>query len=269
MYLLFDIGGTKFRYAISRDGETIEEPIIIPTPKTYEGMLEEFGKIQKKLPMEKLHAVVLGIAGSQDKEYAQVLRSKNLPQVVGMPLKKDLEGIFGAPIFLKNDAMIAGIGEAVYGSGKGHHIVIYMTVSTGVGGARIVNGKVDSNAMGFEPGKQIIEQGQSLENLISGTAVKERYGKDPREIHDEKTWSDIARLLAVGLNNTIIHWSPDIVVLGGSMILGEPSIPLDVMKRYLQDILTIFPQLPPIEKAALGDSAGLYGALALAKDQNL
>ncbi|MCH8048584.1 ROK family protein, partial [Patescibacteria group bacterium] len=61
------------------------------------------------------------------------------------------------------------------------------------------------------------------------------------------------------------HWSPDIVVLGGSMILGDPFIPLDVVKKYLQGILTVFPKQPTIEKAALGDSAGLYGALDLAK----
>ena len=265
MYLLFDIGGTKFRYAISRDRETIDEPVIVPTPKTYEEILETFRKIQKGLNKEELDAVVLGIAGSQDKEHTQILHSKNLPQVIRMPLKKDLERIFGSSVLLENDAIIAGIGEAVYGAGKGHRIVAYMTVSTGVGGARIVDGRSDVNAMGFEPGKQIIEQGENLESLISGTGVKERYGKDPREIRDEKTWNDISRLLAMGLNNTIIHWSPDIVVLGGSMILGEPSIPLDVMKKYLQDILTTFPQLPPIEKAALGDSAGLYGALELAK----
>ena len=265
MYLLFDIGGTKFRYTISRDGETIDEPVVVPTPKTYEEMLKTFHEIQEGLPAGELHSVVLGIPGSQDKEHMQILRSKNLSQAIGMPLKKDLEHIFGSSVLLENDAIIAGIGEAVQGAGKGHRIVAYMTVSTGVGGARIVDGRSDTNAMGFEPGKQIIEQGQSLENLVSGTGVRERYKKDPREIRDEKTWNDISRLLAVGLNNTIVHWSPDIVVLGGSMILGDPFIPLDVVKKYLQDILTVFPKLPPIEKAALGDSAGLYGALELAK----
>ena len=265
MYLLFDIGGTKFRYAISHDGKTIGDPVIISTPKTYEEILETFREIQKGLPQKKLHAVVLGIAGSQDKEHMRVLRSKNLPQVMGVPLKKDLKRIFGSPIFLENDAVIAGMGEAVCGAGKGHRIVAYMTVSTGVGGARIVNGKADVNAMGFEPGKQIIEQGKTLEQLVSGADVQDLYGKDPREITDEKTWDELARLLALGLNNTIVHWSPDIVVLGGSMMLGIPAIPLDAVRKHLRDILHIFPEPPELKKAALGDVAGLYGALELAQ----
>jgi glucokinase len=50
-----------------------------------------------------------------------------------------------------------GLGEAVFGAGKGREIVVYMTISTGVGGARIVGGKIDASAMGFEPGHQIID----------------------------------------------------------------------------------------------------------------
>lgn len=265
MYLLFDIGGTRFRYAVSHDGKGIEEPVILSTPETYEKMLEMFREIYEKLPRAELRAVALGIAGSQDKEHTRVLRSKNLPWIMGMPLKEDLEHIFGSPVFLENDAALAGVGEAVRGSGKGHSIMAYMTVSTGVGGVRIVHGKLDSNAMGFEPGKQIIEQGKTLEQWVSGADVQKRYGKDPREIVQKDIWEELARQLAVGLHNTILHWSPDIVVLGGSMVLGNPAIPLERVKEYLKEISTIFPELPLVEKAALGDAAGLYGALEFAK----
>ena len=68
MYLLFDIGGTKFRYAISHDGKTIDDPVIISTPKTYEEILETCREIQKGLPTEELHAVALGIGGTQDQD---------------------------------------------------------------------------------------------------------------------------------------------------------------------------------------------------------
>ncbi|HWR57864.1 MAG TPA: hypothetical protein VN328_03155, partial [Thermodesulfovibrionales bacterium] len=58
--------------------------------------------------------------------------------------------------------------------------------------------------------------------------------------------------------NTIVHWSPDIVILGGS-VAGK--IPLGRVRFHLRRIMKIFPKLPPIEKAVLGDVGGLYGAL--------
>jgi hypothetical protein len=56
------------------------------------------------------------------------------------------------------------------------------------------------------------------------------------------------------------------VVLGGSMITGNPSIPIDKTEQYLKEILKIFPQLPIMRKAELGDLGGLYGALAFLKN---
>ncbi|MDA1337666.1 MAG: ROK family protein [bacterium] len=264
MYLLFDIGGTRFRYALSGDGKTLQESVTVPTPKTYGEIVEALEGIQKNLAGGQLRSVGFGIAGSQDKEHTMVLSSKNLPQVQERPLKKDLERIFKAPALLVNDADAAGVGEAVRGAGKGHAIVVYLTISTGVGGARVVGGKLDDSAMGLEPGKQIIDQGKTLEHFVSGGDIQKRYG-DPRKIKDEKIWDELARFLALGLHNTIVHWSPDIVVLGGSMILGDPAISLDKVRGYLKEILTVFPKPPPIVKAAFGDSAGLYGALELAK----
>ncbi|MFV1917705.1 MAG: ROK family protein, partial [Patescibacteria group bacterium] len=99
-----------------------------------------------------------------------------------------------------------------------------------------------------------------LEAHISGAAVEKRYGKKPYEITDDKFWDELARLLAFGLNNTIVHWSPDVVVLGGSM-MKKIGIPIDRVKFHLKKILKIFPELPEIKKAELGDLGGLHGAL--------
>ena len=148
-----------------------------------------------------------------------------------------------------------------------------MTISTGVGGTRIVGGKIDKNAMGLEPGHQIIpccnENGKimSLENCVSGVAFKKRYQKEPYEILDKEIWDKTAESLAYGLNNTIVHWSPDIIVLGGSMMkkIGI-SIPRTVF--YLKNINKIFPNLPLIKKAVLKDLGGIYGAMAFLRNIN-
>jgi len=194
------------------------------------------------------------------------------------PLKKELEKGTGAPLFIENDTAIVGLGEATAGAGKGCSIVVYITISTGVGGARIVDGKIDKSAFGFEIGHQIIDAGggfekesergalgarkgyMDLEKHISGKAVEKRFGKKPYEILDPEIWDEEARLLAFGLNNTIVHWSPDIVVLGGSM-MKEIGIPIERVRHHLKEIMAIFPELPKIGKAALGDIGGLHGAL--------
>ena len=256
------------RLAISKDGKSVGEAKIVPTPQDFKEGMRLFEEVAKELLGDaKPKAIAGGVAGPLDNEKTMLVNSPHISSWVKKPLKEELEKRFGIPVFLEKDEVVAGMGEAVQGAGKGNPIVVYMTVSTGVGGTRIIDGSVDRSSMGFEPGHQIIDQGKSLEQLVSGSGVTARYGKNPREIADEMIWNDLARLLAIGLNNTIVHWSPDIVVLGGSMILGTPAIPLDEVKKHLRDILHIFPELPPLEKAVLGDTAGLYGALTLLKQK--
>ena len=169
---------------------------------------------------------------------------------------------------------MAALGEAHHGAGRGFDIVTYVTVSTGVNGARIVHGAIDEKSFGFEMGHQIIDPDKTLvkdapgiylEDLISGTGVHVRTGKLPKEIHDPEFWDECARILAIGLNNAIDFWSPDVVVLGGSMITGDPAIPIDATQKYLREYLTIIPQIPEIKKAELADVGGLWGALAYLK----
>src|SRR5690606_20277112 len=123
---------------------------------------------------------------------------------------------------------------------------------------------------GFEPGHQIVDidgtlmpeaSGIYLGNLISGKAIEKRTGKKPAEITDPAFWEEMARILAYGLNNTIVHWSPDVVVLGGSM-MNKVGIPVESVEKYLREIMVIYPELPPVKKSTLGDLGGLYGGLA-------
>ncbi len=255
--ILFDIGGTKMRVAYSVDGESFEEPKVVPTPQNFEAGKETFlNLIEGCAAGREIRAVVGGM-------------SRNVANIPFDQFKKDLLDLFGERLFLENDAALVGLGEAVFGAGKGFEIVAYITVSTGVGGARIVNRVVDGYAVGFEPGKQIIdiENNKTLENLISGKALEAKYGKHPKEILESEVWEDLAHKLAVGLNNIIVEWSPHAVVLGGSMITGEPAISVEKTEKYLKEILKVFPELPVIKKAELGDFGGLWGGLAYIKNK--
>ncbi|MFA6269856.1 MAG: ROK family protein [Candidatus Paceibacterota bacterium] len=258
--ILFDIGATKTRIAFSADGETFEEPKVFTTVQNYEEIVSLFVATAQDLAQGR---EIKKIVGGMSRSIADWNEQK---------LKEDLSKRLGGDVFIENDSAIVGLGEASWGAGKGFEIVAYITVSTGVGGVRIVNGKIDERAIGFEPGHQIIdiENGvnKTLEEMISGKALQKKTGKHPKEITDQDVWTEHAKFLAIGLNNIIVEWSPDCIVLGGSMITGNPAIPLDKTENYLKEILKIFPELPLIKKSELGDFGGLYGALAYLKDIN-
>lgn len=277
MFIVFDIGGTKMRLGSSTDGVTLEKTMVIDTPLSYEVGMTEFKRAAESLIQgREVRAVAGGIAGPFSQKMEALLASPNLKDWVGKPIQTSMEEFFGAPIFIENDAALVGLGEAMRGGGRGSSIVAYVTVSTGVGGAKIVNGKIDARSIGFEPGHEIIDidktvvpdaVGGTLESYVSGTGLMKRTGKKPKEIDDPKVWDDLAKILAYGLNNVAVFWSPDVIVLGGSMIVGDPAISVEKTEEYLKGILKIYPEIPKVRKAELGDLGGLHGALELLKQQ--
>lgn len=279
MYVLFDIGGTKMRVGVSSNGVAVDKSITLDTPQNFEQGIAAIKKGIHDLVGDAVpYGIAGGVAGAVGRDKRSLLGSPHLPDWIGKPLLSEIKKIFDVPVFIENDAVLAGMGEAHDGAGRGFNIVVYVTVSTGVGGARIVNKRVDDKAIGFEPGHQIIDVDRTfipmaisgtLEDYISGTEALHETGHKPKDITDPKFWDNKARLLAYGLNNMIVHWSPDVVVLGGSMILGDPAISLEKTEKYLHEILKIYTELPQLKKAELGDSCGLYGALEYLKQQRL
>src|SRR3989344_6957641 len=152
MLLVFDIGGTKIRIASSSDGENISDPIIFPTPQNFEEAIEQFKKIAFDLSNgQKIDKVAGGVRSPLDKEKSMFISNSILPSWINKPLKQQLEQNLNTEVYLENDAALVGLGEANFGAGKNKNIVAFITVSTGVGGARLVNKSIDKNALGFEP----------------------------------------------------------------------------------------------------------------------
>lgn len=261
MYLLFDIGGTKIRLAVSTDHQTLSEPIAISTPTDFDQAMTQFQAAAEKLTQQHKLLACAGGVRALDPTKTTLLKHPHLPLWEGQPLKERLLKLLNCPVYLENDAAMAGLGEALKGAGQGKKIVAYLTIGTGVGGARIIDGQIDQASLGFEPGHQIIEshpQPTDLESLIAGSALEKKYHQKPEEIDNPKVWEEVVRNLAIGLNNIIVEWSPEIIILGGSV---TNKIPFEKLQAELSQILKIFPTPPPIVKASLGDSAGLVGAL--------
>lgn len=275
-YILFDIGGTKTRIATSNDLLTLEKVTSFKTPASFtEGINKITETIETLAEGKKVEAVAGGIRGLLTEDKTGIHNDPVLTKWAGKSLVDELKKLYKVPVFLENDAAIAGLGEAIFGAGKGLEIVAYHTVSTGVGGAKIEDGNIDHVSNGFEPGHQILDIDRTilgeeivptLENLVSGTAIEQRFGVKPYEIpQSDVLWNELAEYLAQGLRNTILYWSPDVVVLGGSMIIGDPRIEIDTIRKYTVEALDGFVPAPLITTAKLGDEAGLYGGMALLK----
>jgi predicted NBD/HSP70 family sugar kinase len=274
MYILFDIGGTKTRIACTSDLVTILDVVKIDTPEKYsEGLRAIKEAIQSLAKGQKVRALAGGIRGPLNHEKTGIVSEVKLLDWVGRSIVGDLQKEYSAPAFLENDTAIVGLGEVAYGAGKGFNIVAYHTVSTGVGGARFVHGSLDAASIGFEPGHQILDLDRTLlgptvpptlENLTSGTALEKRRGVKPYEIsQDDPVWGELAKYLAAGLKNTIVYWSPDVIVLGGSMIVGDPRILLKDIITHTEATLNCLVPCPKIVDATLKDEGGLYGAMAI------
>lgn len=265
MILLFDIGGTKSRFAVSHDGLSFDEPLIVDTPQHYsEGILVFNDCVKKVTRGKKIDKAVGGFPGTVIE--GKVFRSPNLPDYEGKLLGYELERIFGIKPILENDADLATLGEAVYGAGKGFQIVCYITVSTGIGGGLVIDKKIQKKKYGFEPGHQIInyKTREVLHDLISGTALSKRYNKPAKEIKEPEVYEWISEILGVALTNTILHWSPDVLVMGGSI---TKDIDIIEVEEQIEKNLHIFPEIPKIKRAELGAYNGIWGALARAQSE--
>lgn len=260
MFLLFDIGGTKARFAVSHDGISFDEPLMIDTPSYYAQGVVAFDECVKKVTRgKKITKASGGFPGTIVDN--KVFRSPNLPDYEGKLLGYELERIFGVPANIHNDADLAALGEAVYGAGKGFDIVAYITVSTGIGGGLIIDKKIQKTKYGFEPGHQIInyKTRETLHDLISGTALSKKYNKPAKEIKEPEIYEWISEVLGVALTNTIVHWSPDVLVMGGSI---TKDIDIYQVEDQIKKNLHIFPNTPIIKRAELGAYNGIWGALA-------
>jgi predicted NBD/HSP70 family sugar kinase len=273
MYILFDIGATKMRIARAANLTSFDTPVILDTPPAFDDGMRLFAETAKRLAGdEKIIAIAGGITGSLSADKRMVEVSPHLPGWAHSAVAARLEDALGAKVYMENDSAIVGLGEVHAGAGKGYPICAYITVSTGVGGARFVDGLLDRKAVGFEPGQIIIdadgnmcpqcEKPGTIEHYVSGTAVEKRFGKKPYEIpQDSPLWNELAEWLSIGLSNIIMTWSPDAVVLGGSMMVGDPAISTAVVRDMLGKNIEIFRKLPEIKRAELGAIGGIHGAL--------
>ncbi|GIW67511.1 MAG: hypothetical protein KatS3mg096_379 [Candidatus Parcubacteria bacterium] len=281
MYLLGDVGGTKTRLAIIDKIYINSKQVyrhlkqntkIFNTPQKYEDFLELIKNYILRSSASVLRSSALkicfGFAGLFDQKKEKLIYSPNLKDYVGRNLKKDLEKILHPrlSVVLENDAALAGLGEAYYGAGKNFNVFGYITLSTGVGGAKIVNKKIDDNVFGFEPGHLfILIQSKTydvlpfeVEEIVGGKSLERIFNKKPEEIKDKKLWDDLSKILAIFLVNVSIFWSVDKIILGGGL---TKSLNFKKLNFYINEFNPL-PVKIKVIKSKLEEFSGLYGGLS-------
>lgn len=265
MILVFDLGATNTRLALSTDGVHLGKQLILPTNADKDGAETFIATVLDFVGSHKIQHIAGGIAGTIDRNEGILLHSPNLPEWKNVPIRAMLKAALGVDALLENDTALVGLGEVMAYSREG--ITVYVTVSTGVNGARFVGGRIDSSTYGFEAGEELIPtpsgQLKSLEDLVGGHSLQQRYGRLPSTIDDPAVWEAEAGYLAMGLYNMMLLWSPKTIILGGSMMR---DIKLHMIKQKMQMLPKVFPEWPELRKAELGSLGGLYGGLELIRE---
>lgn len=266
MIVVADIGGSHMRIAVSDAPDSFEEPTILDTPADFNAAVAAFtNAVQEAAHGRPITGGAVGIAGLLSPDRTTLLRAPHLSGWIGKNIAEMFSQALGVPVRFENDVALGALGEARFGAGVGASILAYFAVGTGVNGARVVDGNLDRTTFGFEIGHQLLgadANALELEPLVSGSGLEKKYGKPSREITDLAVWEECADHFAYGLYNSILHWSPERVVLGGTLF-NEKVIPLERVQATLRSIASALFELPELKLATLGDRSGLYGALAL------
>jgi len=275
MFVLIDVGGSKTRVAVTLDLYTIENYEIFPTLIYPEQNFFKIGKFVKeniKKYKKEVIAVCLGLPGVIENSILK--KAPNLTNWERVNFKLLLKKHFKFNyIYILNDASLCGLGEAIRGAGKKFDIVSYITISTGVGGVKIINGEIEKSAFGFEPGHQIIGFDENLEpsyfeDYVSGGGIERNFKRDVLKIKEKEFWSNVTKILSFGINNIVVMMSPEAIILGGGMILHN-LIKISEIESNLKNCLRIFSKSPVILKSELGDLGGIYGGMQYLKKQLL
>lgn len=178
-----DLGGTNVRVAkVSEAGEVLQE---VKSPsygmegpeKVVENIISLIEQIDG---YKECVGIGIGVPGPVDTVNKVMKLSSNLKGFTDFPMAARIEEALGIPTFLDNDANCAGLAEALIGAGKDLPIVYYTTISTGIGGALIINGKLVSGKSGYagEVGNIIVDPHRKpFNNLNPGASESEASGR--------------------------------------------------------------------------------------------
>lgn len=281
-----DIGGTKIAISLTTlDDETIAERRLPTRAETgaYAIIERVIQAIADMLEENRVRLVSIGIGcpSPLDIEKGLVMSPSNLRDWDNFPIVRLFQERFVVPVVLENDANTAALGEFVCGAGRGYENIVYVTVSTGIGGGIILNGEIyhGVSAGAGELGHAIVQPGGvrcncgsrgCLETICSGVHIarraRERMEAGEPSLMSEivskveeisaktvieavrqndrlavEIWDETCRFLAVGIGNVITLLAPEAVVIGGGIASATGDLLFAPLRRLLPEFVSMIP----------------------------
>jgi glucokinase len=291
-----DIGGTKIAVGIVDDSGRVLDRKEEPTDGTnYADGLASIARLLRETAHNanvEISGIGIGSTGPVDPFTGQFGEVDFLPGWRMQNPVKDLAGMFKVPVALENDADAAAMAEAGWGAGKNKSRLIYVTIGTGIGGGIVLDGKLYRGVDGAHPelGHQVIDPAGPpcscgfrgcWESLAAGPAMvawmeanapadyPHRQGLTAKRICEFAEEGDAvacqivereAQYLGLGLANLINLFTPDVIVLGGSLMKSEHLF-LEGIRKVIGSGCRFVPsEKTEIAMASLGEDANLIGA---------
>ena len=297
-----DLGGTQVRAALVAEGRIVRRAAqrtdVAGGP---EAVIRQFIALAAEVSTGVVIAA-LGVAapGPLDTVSGVVDHIPTLPRWDGFPLRDRLSAAFNLPVLVENDGIAAAYGESQHGAGQGLRNMVYVTVSTGIGGGVVVDGQLlhGRRGMAAHVGHlHIAMEGPvcscggtgCLEAFASGTALGQR-AKALAAAHPDsflgrlnqpvetrhavagaragdadclRLMADEARYLGLGFTSLAHLFSPDRIIMGGGVSQAFDLLTDGIHATLRAEALVPFRELQVVP-AALGDNAGLLGVAGLA-----
>jgi fructokinase len=283
-----ETGGTWCVCAVGRGPEEIaaEEQFRTTTPpETIERIVEFF----RRGPA--VEAIGIGSFGPVDLDPASPtwghVTTTPKPGWQHTPLAPVIARELDVEVAFDNDVDAAALGEHRWGAGRGTNSLCYLTVGTGIGGGLLIGGRPRHGLVHPEVGHIRIPRnhaaddvrfpgvcpvhGDCWEGIASGPAIAARWGTPPEQLPaDHPAWALEAEHVALGILSIVLVFSPERVIVGGGVM--ERAGLLDRVRVRLRELVAGYLQTPMLAgrigeylvPPALGDRAGVLGAIALA-----
>lgn len=299
--LSIDLGASHVRVALVSSKGEITHKLKEPTKKEGESgevVSEQVVRLAKKQLANKVYATSLcgiGISsiGPLDYKKGGPLHSPNVPFDF-IPLVEPLKKAFSLPVFLLNDCNAAVLAEKRFGQGKSANNLVYITLSTGIGGGAIVDDKLlwGKGGNAAEVGHFVVDTKYDFlcsckkgyghwEGLASGTNIPRFFRRwaerEKRTIEFEANEAkdifeaakrgnahalafldELAKVNAHALSTVIAAYDPELITIGGSVALQNPDIILEGIREHIDHYLAD----PHIAITNLGEDITLLGAAA-------
>ena len=279
-----EAGGTKFVCAVGDTPHTIQALTSIPTTTPTETLQRVIAFFQPYT----LCSLGLATFGPIDLDraspsYGRILSTPKLAWQ-GCPIVGILQTALGVPVAVDTDVNAAALAEFMYGAGRGCDPLVYLTVGTGIGGGAIIHGRPLHGLMHPEMGHVLLARvpgdtrpsgcpfhQDCLEGLASGQAIRLRFGASETLPSTHQAWGLEASYLGRALATMAMILSPQRIIIGGGVMHRSHLLPrireacAQALHGYLPRLKTTSDYEAYIVAPALGDQAGVIGALCLAE----